>query len=101
MKTDPKIREGIVNLEQAQKIVQDTIEGRKRWGKMFAGEASSTQLLDALCVLSEALEDTLGGISREEHTRVIRQLTASKAREAKLKKQIEKLEGIISINKLA
>lgn len=86
-----------MDLEKAQQIVQDTIEGRKRWGQMFYSEFNSDTLLDALVCLSEAVQESAGAVSREELTLVKRQLTASKAREAKLKKQIINLQEILAV----
>lgn len=90
-----------MDLSTAQRIIDEAVAGRKRWGMMWVSEYSPDNLLDALICVSGALEESLGGVPREEHTLVTRQLTASKAREAKLKKKIEKLEDIIKINKLA
>ena len=85
----------------AQTVVAEVIAGRKRYGKMYGtGAFTAEAILDALVELSEqGIIDA--GISHEDLVKVKRQLTASKAREAKLKKKIAKLEEIIRINKLA
>ena len=76
----------------ALQIVTKVIEGRKQWGEMYGlGEFTSSQILNALVEMHEkglvATED-----EADKLTKVKRQLTASKAREAKLKKQIKSLK---------
>jgi septal ring factor EnvC (AmiA/AmiB activator) len=76
----------------AKAIVQDVLEGRMRFGEMYGlGTFSPSQILNALVELHEE-GLLLADANSEELTKVKRQLTASKAREAKLKKQIEKLK---------
>ena len=76
----------------ARKVVQQAIAGRKQFGKMYGtGPFTPEEILDALVSLSEE-GDSLVVDSKEELTKARRQLTAAKAREGKLKKQIEKLK---------
>lgn len=77
---------------EAEKIVTQVVDGRKRFGQMYGlGEFSPNQILDALVELSEK-----GVLLRKEEndalTKVKRQLTAALAREGKLKKQIKELK---------
>lgn len=81
-----------MDVETARKVQTDVISGRKRWGVLYTtGEYSVADLVTALVVLHEAGEIAAGD-AHEELVNVKRQLTASKAREAKLKKKIEKLQ---------
>lgn len=76
----------------ANRLVAAVVAGRQRWGQSYGtGEFTSDQILDALVEMHQNGEieaDT----AHEDLVRVKRQLTASQAREAKLKKQVEKLK---------
>ena len=84
-----------MEVSAARKIVGETVSGRLRWGKMFLSAYSMEQVLDALVALEDAGALALTKATQEgseELTKVKRQLTAAKAREAKQKKQIEDLK---------
>lgn len=76
--------------EDAKKLLETILAERKRWGKMGRQFDSAQQemLLEAVGVI---LGDDAPVVPKEEHTKVQRQLTAAKAREAKLNKRIEEL----------
>lgn len=86
-----------MDVQKAQKIVSRAISGRARWGKLFFCENNMEEVLDALIVLDEAMvlavnhQDNL--VEKEDLTKARRQVTAAKAREARQKKQIKKLEA--------
>ena len=85
-----------MEVSDARKIVGETVSGRLRWGKMFLSAFSMEQVLDALVALEEAGALALTKATQEgseELTKVKRQLTAAKAREAKQKKQLEDLRN--------
>lgn len=84
-----------MDVTKARQIILETIDGRKRWGKMFRSEHDLAYILDALVHLDS--EGTLAfNTSQDQHseelTKTKRQLTAALAREAKQKKQIESLK---------
>jgi hypothetical protein len=79
-----------MNIELAYKIVQDALEYRKRWGNLAGGRVGDHGINEVF----EALETVVALYkqdakkAKKEATLAARQLTASKAREAKLKKKI-------------
>lgn len=77
----------------AKQLVKEVIEGRARWGKAFgAGPFRIDDVMDALVELhNEGLIAT--DASKEDLVKAKRQLTASQAREAKLKKQVKSLKN--------
>lgn len=85
-----------MDVQKAQKIVSKAVEGRKRWGRMYASDLTVEELFDALLVLDEALvlavtnQDNL--VEKEDLTKARRQVTAANAREQRQKKKIAKLE---------
>jgi 50S ribosomal subunit-associated GTPase HflX len=85
-----------MDVTKAQKIVSRAISGRARWGKLYFCENNMEEVLDALIVLDDAMvlavnhQDNL--VEKEDLTKARRQVTAAKAREARQKKQIKKLE---------
>ena len=88
-----------MNIEEAQSVVAEVIEGRRRWGISYgSGAFSLSQITEALVTVADELGDQDGiaaaavQVKQDELTKVKRQLTASKAREAKLKKKIAELE---------
>ena len=91
-----------MDVTTAQQIVNETIEGRKRWGRMFLSEYSQERILDALVALDEegrlAWQQFEELVHKDELTAANRKLTAALAREAKQKKQIEKLKQQIAAN---
>ena len=73
---------------RANRIVAAVIAGRKRWGSAYGtGEFNLSEITEALVTLHESGEAIVED-HKEELVRVKRQLTASKAREAKIKKQV-------------
>ena len=84
-----------MDVQKARQIVSSTISGRKRWGKMFNSEYGIAEILDALVCLEEEVGLVLEAGS-DDLTKSKRQTTASKAREAKLKKKVTKLEEQIA-----
>ena len=68
------------------------MSARRRWGKLFTSAYTIEQVLDALVVLDEEIGLAENLVQREDHTKVVRQLTAAKAREAKLTKQVNALK---------
>lgn len=90
-----------MDVEKAKRIVAETVEFRKRWGGLGGRGENSLgayvvdDLVDALALLLDEGEVTAVGHS-ESLTKVKRQLTAALAREAKLKKQVEKLKEAMS-----
>lgn len=94
-----------MDVTKAQKIVSRAISGRARWGKLYYCENTIEEVLDALMCLDEAMvlavnhQDNL--VEKEDLTKARRQVTAAKAREARQKKQIKKLEGDLSEANLA
>ena len=83
---------GEMTEERARLIVSEVIAARIRWGTMFSWPHNKMDVLDALVKLEGMLTQAQSGNS-DELTKVKRQLTASLAREAKLKKQVRKLKG--------
>lgn len=77
-----------MNKEEARAFLENRLEEHKRWGKIGAGMDLSLQEQ-----LLEAIEGLVGDdtpmVPREELTKANRQLTAAKAREARLRKQLE------------
>lgn len=85
-----------MDVKKAQQIVSKAISGRARWGKLYYCENSMEEVLDALMCLDQEMilavnhQDNL--VEKEDLTKARRQVTAAKAREARQKKQIKKLE---------
>jgi len=82
---------GVLEYIAAQKV---------RWGKMWSVNTDRLYHADDIAeaagiVMQELVKKS--DITQEEHTLVKRQLTASKAREAKMKKAIGKLKAKVSI----
>ena len=78
---------------EAGRIVAAVIAGRIRWGTAYGtGEFSVSEITEALVRQYEAGE-IIGQEAAQELLKVKRQLTASQAREAKLKKEIERLKA--------
>lgn len=75
-----------MNRDEAKQLLKSILDDRKRWGKM-ASQFSSAQQESLLGAVEVILSDDAPVVSKEEHTKVQRQLTAAKAREAKLLKQ--------------
>ena len=84
-----------MDVQKARQIVSSTISGRKRWGQLFTSEYRIEDILDALVCLEEEVGLVLDA-GADDLTKSKRQLTAAKAREAKQKKQIDKLKGDLS-----
>lgn len=88
-----------MDVKKAQQIVSRAISGRARWGKLYYCENTIEEVLDALMCLDKEMilavnhQDNL--VEKEDLTLARRQLTASKAREARQKKKIKKLEEYI------
>lgn len=72
-----------MNIEQARRFAERVIERKTKWGKNYNPDPEETA--EALIVLAQS---TSGGVSKDELTRVSRQLTACTAREAGLRKQL-------------
>lgn len=82
-----------MTLEKARQMILETAEERARWGNLFSLKYNKSELMDAIVVLAEyvqELEEAQADTS--ELTKVKRQLAASQAREAKLKKKLESLK---------
>lgn len=81
-----------VRQQKAQKLIEDVVEGRKKFGKMYGtGPYSASEILDALLEVwadGEAIHAT----NKAAQTKLSRQLTAAKAREAKLRKLLKAKE---------
>lgn len=76
-----------MTLIAAQRVVERTVENRKRWGNLSTtGEYTKAQLLDALTVFYTHVEDL-----KQQMNKMSKQLNAAKAREAKRKKLTEKI----------
>lgn len=84
-----------MDVTKARQIVSSTISGRLRWGKLFASEYNMEEVLDALCTLETEvglLQSAEGEDITELKAKLAtanRQLGAAKAREAKLKMQLD------------
>lgn len=85
-----------MDVTKAQRIVSRAVSGRTRWGKLYACEDNMNDVLDALVCLDEerilAVNNQDNLVEKEDLTKARRQVTAAKAREARQKKKIEKLE---------
>jgi polyhydroxyalkanoate synthesis regulator phasin len=77
--------------DEAKKYVKDILAQKARWGRMALAPMSGRESDKLLEALEHILEDDAPTVPKEEHTMVQRQLTAAKAREAKMKKEIESL----------
>lgn len=82
-----------MDVQRATQIVEAVVAGRKRWENSYGtGEFSVGEITEAMLVLHSE-----GKVLTQDHsdalTKVKRQLTASKAREAKLKKQVKALKN--------
>ena len=79
----------MMTVERARQVLLEVLDLRKRWGRKVSNQDfNKDDLLDALVVLQEHNEETV-------HAQVVklhRQIGASKAREAKLKKDKTALE---------
>lgn len=74
-----------------RKQIKTIVDQQKRWGKQYTGtEFPEGEILGLLVDLYEATD---GSVSHKEHLHTVRELTASKAREAKLKKQLLELRS--------
>ncbi len=89
-----------MELDKARQIVQHVVEHKLRWGKHYtADDIGVPVLLEALSVLAQAdneritgQDEALEAKDKEIHDAEVlhnRQLGAAKARETKLKKQLE------------
>ncbi len=80
-------REGNI-AQQISDEISKLVNYHKRWGTMASPNTDSTQMLRILYDIQEhGLISVEEGPTREEITKVKRQLTACQAREAKLKKE--------------
>lgn len=81
-----------MNKQEARQYLDDIVESKRRWGKLSVAfdTAGKEKLLEALELL---IGDDSPTVPKEDYVLVQRQLTAAKAREAKLKKQIEQLQA--------
>jgi hypothetical protein len=82
----------IMTRDEAKEFLKKLIEDKRRWGKLSVviDQAATVTLLEAVELV---LGDDAPTVPKEEHTKVQRQLTAAKAREAKLKKQLDEQVG--------
>lgn len=74
-----------------REIIQEHKEYLERWGA--SGFGSSMNYIELLTAATTLLLEEPTQDNGEDLTKVKRQLTAAKAREAKLKKRIDKLES--------
>ena len=78
-----------MKLETALNIAKEIASQYKRWGKQTNPPYTQQQMMEALAVLDK--EGQFDGDLSEELTKTKRQLAASSAREAALKKRLEEL----------
>jgi hypothetical protein len=82
----------LIDIPAALTIVKHVVAERKRWGHQAGTAGYNTHTIcDALIVLADA--GNFDAPTREELTKANRQLAASAAREAGLKKRIAELTG--------
>lgn len=85
-----------MTLEQAQDIMAHVVANRVRWGNMYDGDdIGMSKMMRALIVLAKEDSHAVAEV-RKGLTTSNRQAAAGKAREAKMKKQIEGLQNEIS-----
>ena len=78
---------------KAIELVKSHIEAYNRWGQMSVSkDPQMTQLVAALSAAGEELFSDEAAMTAEEILKIKRQLTASLAREARQKKQIDSLK---------
>lgn len=79
----------VMTIEQARKLADSLSVGYAKYGSQFSPPVSVATLLEAMIVLNSF--GNFDGPNKEEMTKLSRQLTACKAREAQLrgKKQEE------------
>ena len=76
-----------------QEVIQEAKDYIERWGsKGFGLHLNVTEIVEAAISLLELIPEQGDVISKADLTKVKRELTAAKAREGKLKKQIEELK---------
>lgn len=81
-----------MSLEQAQDIMAHIVGQRVRWGKMYDGsDIGLAKMMNALVVLAQNDGHEVTEVRKGLAT-ANRQIGAHKAREAKLKKQVEGLK---------
>lgn len=82
----------LLSLEKARAIAQRIATYRERWGR-YSPMVDRDQLQDVILVLEK--HGAWGNPTNDDLTKVKRQLTASLAREAKLKKQLAALGAAV------
>lgn len=86
-----------MNEDDARKIIAHVTKQRLRWGKNYTGdEYTSHTIMDAMVAINGALagvQDDL--VPKADLSKANRQMAAAKARETKLRNQIEDLEQVI------
>lgn len=81
-----------MTFEQAQDVMASIVANRVRWGKMYDGsDLGLSKLMDALVCLAQNDGHEVAEVRKGLAT-ANRQIGAGKAREAKLKKQVETLK---------
>jgi hypothetical protein len=75
-----------MTLEQAQALVAVTQKGLKQFGVQYSPAHSKLELIEAMHVLAE--HSNADGPSKEEHTKLARQLAACTSREKGLRNRI-------------
>ena len=83
-------------MSRARQVIEECKEFYARWGQLADKSLpyNASELLDAMIAVEEDQEQGEADHSREL-TKVKRQLTAALAREAKQKKQIDRLQGAL------
>jgi cell division protein FtsB len=83
-----------MNKLTAQEIIQQAKDYRDRWGSVgFGTRLDVNVVINAAIELLDQVEGQGDTVSKDELTQTRRELTAAKAREGKLKKQIEQLKS--------
>jgi hypothetical protein len=80
-----------MTVEQAMQLVKNTATAVERWGKQANPPYSVNQMMAAIAVLAGKVD--LEGPTKEELTKVKRQLAACEARVAKLSKPRKASKG--------
>lgn len=82
-----------MTLLQAMAMVPVLRKGVAKFGKQYAPGYTTMQLAEAVLLLSEQATDD--GVTREEHTKLARQLAACTSREKGLRGRIAAAGGVV------